>query len=105
MPPRALAAHAAAGGAGGALEGPAPNAIDLLFHGAGEGDDFHRRTDEVVPGDLGIGEARLGERRHYALLDLGAAPAFGELRQLAEVDGGGVHAAAVEVCREKLRGV
>ena len=54
------AAHAAAGGADGALEGPASNVIDLFLHGAGERHDFHRRMNEIVPRDLGIGEARPG---------------------------------------------
>src|ERR1019366_2114882 len=80
-----------AGGPRGALERPASDVIDLLLHGARERNDLHRRLDEILPRDLGIGEPRLGQRRHHALLDLGPAPALSEPRQLAEIDACHVH--------------
>ena len=95
--------NSAARGADGALEGPAANVVDLLLHGAREGNDLYRGLDEVLPRDRRIGEPRFGDRRDHALFDLGAAPAFGEFRQLVELDAGGVHAAAAEVNLENLQ--
>src|ERR1035437_2961376 len=94
---------APAGGPRGALERPASDVIDLLLHGARERNDLHRRLDEILPRDLGIGEPRLGQSRHHALLDLGSAPTLGELRQLVELDASHVHPSPGEVNLEDLQ--
>jgi hypothetical protein len=51
---------------------------------------------------LAVREARLGDGRDDALLDLGAGPADGELRQLRQVERGDIHAAADQVNLEDL---
>src|SRR5260370_21876890 len=93
----------AAGGADGALERPASNVIDLLFHGSGKGDNLDRRLNEILAGDWCFGQARFGDYRNHALFDLGAAPSLGELRQLAEIDPFQVHTSPGEVDLEDLQ--
>ena len=47
---------------------------------------LHGAHHKIMLGELAILEPRLGDRRHHALLDFGARPANGELRQLIEVE-------------------
>ena len=49
---------------------------------------FTAACDEILLGDLAVGEPRFGDRGDDALLDFGAGPADGELRQLVEIEPG-----------------
>src|SRR5450755_417747 len=87
----------AGGGADGSLEGPASNVVDLFLHGAGQRHDAHRYAEQIVFGDVTVGQFGLGQRRDHALLDFRPSPADGEFGQLGEVETRRIDAAAVEV--------
>src|ERR1017187_8792963 len=84
------------------LEGPAANVVDLLLHGARERHNPYRDVDQILLVDLTVRQARLRQRRHYALLDLRTGPADGEGGQLLQIELGGVHATAAQVDLENL---
>src|SRR5579864_872770 len=89
-------------GADSALESPASDVIDLLLHGAGERNRLHSDVDEILFRDLPASELGFGQRRYDTLLDLGAGPASGKLRQLFEVEPSRLYAATAEVNLEDL---
>src|ERR1700694_2548993 len=83
--------------AGRALECPASNVADLFLHGARERNDADGYPHEILIRYLAVFQPRLGQGGHHALLDLGTGPAHRELRQLSEIETGGIHATPREM--------
>src|ERR1051325_1509952 len=60
-----------------AFEGPGADMVDLLVHGAREGNDLGGDADEVGIGELAVFQPGAGDGGDHALLDLRAGPADG----------------------------
>src|SRR5438093_16988 len=68
------------------VEGPLADVIDLLLHGLRERHDVGGRVEEVFARQLTLLETGGRQRRHHALLDLGARPALREGLERLEIE-------------------
>src|SRR5438034_1268392 len=68
------------------VEGPLADVIDLLLHGLRERHDVGGRVEQVLIPQLTLLETGARQRRHHALLDLGARPALREGLERREIE-------------------
>src|SRR5207244_9743636 len=68
------------------VEGPLADVIDLLLHGLRERHDVGGRVEQVLFPQLTLLETCGRQRRHHALLDLGARPALREGLERREIE-------------------